>query len=196
MRHVARDIRRLELKSDVALTPLSRTAKKCWVTNFGPGEANQMPDEQRTAPSSRRRAASVALPFTVYSALLLGILCAVVVHLMPPQTPEERQNVLHVHRVVKNLVIAQKLVSKQLPLSPTAWSNDYLCGAIGRGVWCAQGLVDVVSPTGQQATLGWRIIFIPETSESLYLNVGRIEEGDYYSALNRAGITGIPWRNP
>jgi hypothetical protein len=135
-------------------------------------------------------------PFISYSALLLGILCAVVLGLTPPQTTEERQDIPHRHHTAQNIILAEKLISQRLPIPPSQWSYDFRCMEIGHGVWYAQGLVDIVSPLGQKVTLGWMTIFIPEAPHPLYLGVGLDEEGDYAAALRRAGIARIPRRNP
>ena len=144
---------------------------------------------------SSQNAKSAFWPFFTYCCVLFVTLVLGVVALKPPQTPEERADIPHRHRVAKNLLIAEKLVAQRLPIPPTHWTDKFRCQEIGNGICYAQGVVDVVTPMGQQVPIGWITIFFPATSQPLYLCVGLSEEGDYDAALAQAGIRTLPPEN-
>lgn len=137
--------------------------------------------------SSHRGTESIVVPFLFFSGLLLAALIADVFWLMPHKTPEQRQNLIPVHQSLKNVIIAEQMITKLLPLPPTRWLYPVRCGEIGRGVWYAEGRVGVDSFVGE-VTVSWKAIFVPAPPQPLYLAVGSREEGDFTAALRLAGI--------
>jgi hypothetical protein len=132
-------------------------------------------------------AKSILVPFLVFSVLLLALLIGDVVWLMPSKTPEERQNWVSNHQSAKNFITAERMITTLLPASANRWSTQVQCEEIDRGVWNARGQVEINTSWGVEIPISWRAIFVPATSEPLYLIVGSLEKGDFNAALSRAG---------
>lgn len=80
------------------------------------------------------------------------------------------------------------MIAGLLPLPPSRWSHEVVNGEIGRGVWYASGGVLTLSPMGDKVLQPWKAVFLPATSQSLYLSIGGIEKGNYIDALLQAGV--------
>ncbi len=146
-----------------------------------------MSDATTHSPSDNR----IALPFLVFSTLLLAFLIPVVIYRKPIMDPDVRRDWVMHHQAASNFILARKFVVARLDSPTTLWLPDFQCGEAGRGVWYAQG---GVKTTAQYETpIPWRVLFIPGESAPLYLQVGSHEEGDFSAALVRAGR---PWVKP
>ena len=127
---------------------------------------------------------SIAVPFLVFSALLLALLIPDVILRKPIMSPEMRQGWVMHHQATQNFILARKFVVARLSSPTTSWSADFQGGPVGLGVWFAQGTVQTVADDA----IPWKILFVPGNSEPLYLRVGSHEEGSYAKALARAGL--------
>ena len=119
-----------------------------------------------------------------------------VICLKPPKTQEEKLGILLRHQRAQNFIIAEKLITKLLPFPPVLWSEVVHCEEIGRGIWIAEGRVEIDSHTGQKSFPDWKAVFMPQTSRPFYLSVGSKKEGDYDAALARAGVPASQPGNP
>jgi len=138
------------------------------------------------APHSPSQA-SIAVPFLVFSALLLALLIPDVLLRKPIMAPDIRDGWVMHHQAVQIQISAQKMVVARLTAPTTSWSTDTTCGEVGRGVWFAQGGVKTTANAPEDAPVFWRVLFIPGDSAPLYLRIGAHEEGDFSAALIRAG---------
>jgi hypothetical protein len=128
------------------------------------------------------------VPFAIYSALLLAILLGCTVGLMPSQTPEKQREAVATHQVLRNFIVAKRMIAPLVTAPHTRWSAPLQCREIGKGVWFAEGYVGIESDDGQETPTLWKAIFVPATSHPLYLGVGTTEQGDFNAALHEAGL--------
>jgi len=130
------------------------------------------------------------VPFAFVCFLLLGAIIVNVVYLLPDQPPDYRQLIV-MHQSAGNIVMAEKMITPLLDSPPTRWLGPEQCIEIGRGVWYADGVVQTEAepPFGRGSATAWKAIFIPATSQALFLALqsGK-SEGDAVAALQKAGI--------
>jgi hypothetical protein len=131
--------------------------------------------------------ARIAVPFLVFSALLLALLIPSVIFRKPVMSPEIRQGWVMHQQATRNFILGQKFVVARLQSPVTFWSPDTQRGEVGRGVWFAQGGVKTARNSPDEPPVFWQVLFIPGDAQPLYLRIGSHEEGDFTAALARAG---------
>jgi hypothetical protein len=131
---------------------------------------------------------NIIVPFLIFSALLLAILIPDVIWRKPTMPAEMRQQWVMHHQAARNYLLAQKLIASRLPSPVGCWSPSFTCGDVGRGIWFAKGVVGTQPPAGPEILSAWTVLFIPGESQPLYLHVGTREEGNFNTALERAGL--------
>jgi len=119
---------------------------------------------------------------------MLVALAFYVIWFMPGDNPTQKKYWVQMHQGLRNFLIAKKMIAGLLTTRPTRWSGPIKCGMLGRGVWYAEGVVGLESSTGAEAITPWKAIFIPETSQALYLAVGTQYQGDFNEAVRSAGL--------
>jgi hypothetical protein len=75
--------------------------------------------------------------------------------------------------------------------SPSRRWSDASCKALGNDIWSADGVVEILSPTGDATITPWRVVFKSTSTDAqaLYLQVGSQIHGDYLAALKQAEAT-------